>query len=199
MGDSVAGLASIVDHSRPAAGRAVGADETVAGSRPASPEKPARKIPPPTVRRSLANPDPRNRKLHSRTFADPANTRSPAATPAALPARRRKPARVFAPDTDADSAGNTRPARDLRAPRAAAPRCTPAGNRRTLSAVTAPSPAAAAPWPASTCDANVHAVRLSCGEPGRLRSGVMPNFTNHIDNRLNPPGATEANGAPLSV
>src|SRR3982751_2352386 len=40
---------------------------------------------------------------------------------------------------------------------------------------------------------------FSCGDAGRLRSGRMPSFTHHIESRLNPPGATEANGAPLSV
>ena len=34
---------------------------------------------------------------------------------------------------------------------------------------------------------------------GRLRSGTMPSFTNHIESRLIPPGATDANGTPLSL
>lgn len=36
-------------------------------------------------------------------------------------------------------------------------------------------------------------------DAGRVRSGTMPGLIQRIDNRLSPPGARLANGAPLSV
>ncbi len=83
------------------------------------------------------------------------------------------------------------------APRAAAAGCTRAGTRERPVAVNAASPLGGC---AVACF-SVRCIRscrpLSCGEAGRLRSGTMPSFTNHIDNALSPPGATDANGTPV--